>query len=52
MSCLASDIVGFPDELPLSQSFISLKVRMIELLLKALLKETDSSNTQLLLGKD
>ncbi|XP_064603525.1 ral GTPase-activating protein subunit beta-like isoform X2 [Liolophura sinensis] len=44
------DIVGFPDELPISQSFISLKVRMIELLLKALLKETDSSNTQLLLG--
>lgn len=32
-------------------SFISLKSRITELLFKALLNETDSANTQMLLGK-
>ena len=48
---LFSDILSGPDMPEHNISFISLKTRIIELLLKALMIDADSTNTQMLLGK-
>ena len=41
----------FGDSLEEEVTFLSLKSRIIDLLLQALLTESDSANTQMLLGK-
>ena len=47
----SSDILSGPEMPEHNISFISLKTRIIELLLKALMIDNDSANTQMLLGR-